>query len=518
MKKINQNLNIEQLLQERFFIQTFRRGQREIISSVLNGRDTLAVMPTGGGKSLCYQLPSLFLEGIVIVISPLIALMQDQVGALKKIGIPSGGIHSALSLEEKRTVFLELKRSKNFILFLSPERVQKPEFLQWIKMQKISLLAIDEAHCISQWGSDFRPDYHKLKIIRKVRPDIPVLALTATATPLVLEDIALQMSMEKPDRHVYGFYRPNLYYQVEICDRETDKMDFIYSAINKTSTGKILIYCGTRKQCEALFNDLQTDNAGVGYYHAGLPPGERDRMQKEYESSKIRILIATNAFGMGIDHPDVRLVIHFQIPANIESLYQEMGRAGRDTQESTCLVLYARKDKGLHSFFIKESDAPEDVIDRKWIALDTLVEFAEGGECRHSGILTYFKDTQRIQKCGHCDICAPESPRKILKIAEKGSPNSPSEVKKIKPKKLDKNLRNLTREEEIRKMVLQNWRKEYAREKDMPAFMIFSNRTLDELVVKNPENLSELRKIYGLGEMKVDAYGKEILTELEKCK
>ena len=381
---------LKRLLKEKFHLSSFRIGQQEVILSLLNRHDAIAVMPTGGGKSLCYQLPALYSKGIVVVISPLIALMKDQVRGLQSLGIPSGSLHSGQTHPEKLKVFSEMRSAEHYILYVSPERVQKPGFAEWAKKQPISAFAIDEAHCISQWGPDFRPDYSRLSLLRSIRPDIPILALTASATPEVLRDIIKQLELKKPDQHVHGFYRPNLYYQVEVCADTPVKISWLRQALLQTPKGRILIYCGTRKQSEGLTTELGMEFPDMGFYHAGMSTDERNRIQKDYETGKIRILAATNAFGMGVDHPDVRLVAHFQMPSHVESLYQEMGSAGRDGKDSTCLLLYSKKDKGLHSYFIQQSDASSAIVNRRWRALDIITQFAEGGECRHSGILTYF--------------------------------------------------------------------------------------------------------------------------------
>jgi ATP-dependent DNA helicase RecQ len=503
------------VLHQKFGLQAFRRGQREIIESVLGGHDTMAVMPTGGGKSLCYQLPSVFREGIVVVISPLIALMEDQVRALKRMGLSAGYIHSGQTLEDKRALFAEMKGKANFILYLSPERVQKSGFSDWIKQQKISLFAVDESHCVSQWGPDFRKDYYRLTLLRQLRPDVPILALTATATPMVLKDIARQLQLREPAKHVYGFYRPNLYSQVETCENEGMKQAMVRRALIKTPTGRVLIYCGTRKQAEELTASLQRDFVGAAYYHAGLSPEDRTRIQKDYENGATRILAATNAFGMGIDHPDVRMVIHYQMPSNIESYYQEMGRAGRDGLDSTCLLLYSKRDKGLHSYFITQSDSDEDTTRRRWRALDTIVQFCDGGECRHAGILTYFRDTQRIKSCGHCDICAPDSARRVEVPLATVELSRPTKTKKSRNKGATTTV--LSQEEMLRFEVLRNWRKDYADANDMPAFLVFSNKALEDLARKNPTNLAELENVYGFGEHKVEHFGALVLGKLAEC-
>jgi ATP-dependent DNA helicase RecQ len=321
--------------------------------------------------------------------------------------------------------------------------------------------------------------------------------------------------LKKPDQHIHGFYRPNLYYQVEVCANEATRLSWLRQAILQHPTGRVLIYCGTRKQTEELVNELGHEFPDMGFYHAGMDTEERNRIQGDYEDGKIRILAATNAFGMGIDHPDVRLVAHYQMPARIEALYQEMGRAGRDGRESTCLMLYAKKDKGLHSFFIRESDAPPEIIDNRWRALDVITQYAEGGECRHSGILTYFRDAYRIKACGHCDICAPDSPRRITlselfrRSAAPKRKSSRSDSGSDAP---------LSKEAELRYEVLRDWRKEYAEEHEIPAFLVFSNKTLRALAVEAPESIDELEEIYGMGPHKIEHLGSLILDKLDECR
>lgn len=504
---------LSEILSHRFGLQNFRLGQREILASVQQRKDTLAVMPTGGGKSLCYQLPVYFGKGIVVVVSPLISLMQDQTMQLKARGIPSGCLHSGQSYAEKKTVFRELAAAENFLLYVSPERVQKEGFAEWVRRTQIALFAIDEAHCVSQWGPDFRKDYYRLKILREVRPEVPILALTATATPQVLFDISKQLGLSDPDKHVYGFYRPNLYYQVEHCEDEKEKLDTLESALRQFSSGRVLVYCGTRKQTESLAESFSRQFEGVGFYHAGMSAEERSQVQDRFSQSKIRILFATNAFGMGVDFPDVRLVVHFQMPANIESYYQEIGRAGRDGLDSTCLLLYTRKDKGLHAFFIQSAEIEPEIARRRWRALDTIVQFAEGAECRHSGILTYFRDTQRIKACGHCDSCDPASARRVKVVFV------PKVVVKKRGSKAAKGALEdtaLSAEEKVVAEELRQWRKAYADDKDIPAFVVFSDKTLRDLVRKRPRNLSELAAVYGFGPHKVEHLGPDLLDCLRR--
>jgi ATP-dependent DNA helicase RecQ len=505
---------LHSILRTKFGLSEFRKGQLAILESILEKKDTLAVMPTGGGKSLCYQLPALHFNGLVIVISPLIALMKDQVRLLRSQGLPAGCLHSGQSTDDKREVFRELNKGGAFILYLSPERAQTPNFAEWLKTQNVVLFAIDEAHCVSQWGHDFREDYGKLGLLREVKPGVPILALTATATPRVLTDIEKQLKIVKPARHVYGFYRPNLYYQCEICADDGVKFAMLKNAIYRCPEGRVLVYSGTRNGCEELAAALSESFERVGYYHAGMGAEERKKVQEKLDRGEIRIMVATNAFGMGIDYPDVRLVVHVQMPANIESLYQEMGRAGRDGKPSLCLLLFSKKDRGLHSFFINSSKAPPAIISQRWRSLEAITQFVESAECRHEGILTYFRDTERINGCGHCDICDPQSPMKVPKPAELTRSLAKPKSRK---KRSEPVLQIDSPEAEARALILRDWRKRFAKERDVPAFIIFSDKTLRDLASRNPRSLADLEKVYGLGPAKIELFGGDLLRELGQC-
>lgn len=504
----------EEILKRHFALPQFRRGQKEIILSVLEKKDVLAVLPTGGGKSLCYQFPSVCLQQLVIVISPLIALMRDQVAGLRRSGIPAGCLHSGQTEAEKRKVFEEMARGGAYLLYISPERAQKEGFRNWIAKRPIALFAIDEAHCVSQWGHDFRAEYAQLNILKQLRPDVPILALTASATPLVLGDISKHLNLQKPDRHVHGFYRPNLYYQVAECVDEEMKLLTLVQSLRQTPEGRVIVYCGTRRSTEEIADYLQREFAGVDFYHAGLSAKDRVKAQEDYEKGVSRILVATNAFGMGIDHPDVRLVVHYQMPANIDSLYQEMGRAGRDGRESVCLMLYARKDKGLQSFFIQSSEAPQEIKNSRWRTLEALVSYAEGGECRHSEILTYYRDSQRLEACGHCDVCKPQDAKRIVQV----------QMPIVAAKKVIRRAKSpsvnvdapLSTESEERFQSLRDWRKKKAKELDVAAFVIFSDRTLKEIAILNPSSVDALERIHGFGAVKLEKFGAEIIEFLQQ--
>jgi ATP-dependent DNA helicase RecQ len=505
------------VLQSRFGLAAFRTGQREIIASVLGGRDTLAILPTGGGKSLCYQLPAVAADALVIVISPLISLMRDQVAGLRALGIPAGCIHSGQPAADKRAVFEELKAGGAYVLYLSPERAQKPGFARWLSARQPLLFAIDEAHCVSQWGHDFRPDYLRLSLLRELRPEVPILALTATATPQVVADISRSLLQREPERHIHGFYRPNLYCQVAPCRDEADKTAQLVQALRQVRSGRVIVYCGTRKSSEAVAAELEHGFPGVAYYHAGLPPEERTRIQEDFAAGRLRILTATNAFGMGIDHPDVRLVVHYQVPGTLEAYYQEMGRAGRDGLPATCLLLYAKRDKGLQSYFIRESDAPPEVIRQRWTQLDAMIAFCESGTCRHAGILAYFRDTQRVDRCGHCDVCDPAAAQAIAAPPHRRAPRAPRATRAMRQgrRRRDEPAAppSLPGEQALTDRI-RVWRTAWAKANDVPAFLVFSDRTLRALASQRPTTPADLNAVFGIGRRKIEQFGKELLEAI----
>lgn len=350
----------------RFGLQSFRPGQREVISSIVDGDDCLCVMPTGGGKSLCYQLPSIFRQGLTIVVSPLIALMKDQVDSLGERGIPAALINSTLSSGEQNERLQDVAAGKYQLVYVAPERLRNPRFLDAIRATPIQLLAIDEAHCISQWGHDFRPDYAKLGKFREWLGGVQTVALTATATPRVREDIVKVLGLKRPKQFMSGFARPNLHFGV--VQRPTDReKDEELGSFLRTQTGSGIIYAATRKRCEAIVEWVsQKLKIQIGAYHAGLLPDQRRAIQERFMKNQLRVIVATNAFGMGIDKPDLRFVIHYNIPGSLEAYYQEAGRAGRDGADSQCVLLYSYQDRYIQEFFIENNYPSREVIQQTY--------------------------------------------------------------------------------------------------------------------------------------------------------
>lgn len=395
------------VLRRVFQKEAFREGQWEIIRPILKGRDVIGVMPTGGGKSLCYQMMAALLESVVVVVSPLISLMDDQV---KNSMVRAGCLHSGKPYEECLNVIRDARTSGGgYLLYVSPERAVSEAFMRDMDGVDVCLLAFDEAHCISQWGHDFRPEYSRVGLLRKWR-DAPVMALTASATPLVIQEIGRTIGTRRALVRVFGFYRPNLYFQVQECRNQQEKYRWLETSINQFTSGRILVYTSTRKSCEEIAKRLRRVIRGetIGVYHAGMSPDDRARTQEAYASGDARVLVATNAFGMGIDHPDIRFVVHFAMPGSIDALYQETGRAGRDGQKSLCLLLVSGNDKGLQAFFIGKS--PPSARAHQWHRLNAMCSYVSMGVggCRHRKILEYFNQITSFS-CGHCDLCDPES-------------------------------------------------------------------------------------------------------------
>jgi len=390
-----------QTLNKYFGYDSFLPLQEEIIGDVLAGEDVLVLMPTGGGKSLMFQLPSLLVDGLTVVVSPLIALMKDQVDSLVANGMLAEFINSSLKYNEIDDAKNRLKKGEIKILYVAPERLMLSDFLKFLKSLKISLFAIDEAHCISEWGHDFRPEYSQLKSLKENFPAVPIIALTATATEKVQGDIVAQLDISKAKRYKASFLRNNLQIKIESKEKVYQQLlNFLKG--HKKDSG--IIYCQSRRQVDKLSYDLRQDGYMALPYHAGLTPEERSKNQERFIKDDADIIVATIAFGMGIDKPNVRYVIHFDLPKNIEGYYQEIGRAGRDGLRSDCILFFNYGDKAKHEHFIRQK---EDSQEREiaHFKLKEMVDYCLGSICRHKALLQYFGEELDVPNCEACDIC-----------------------------------------------------------------------------------------------------------------
>jgi len=391
----------KEILRRYFGYSEFRQLQQDIILDVLKGNDVLVLMPTGGGKSLCYQYPSLLFKGLTIVVSPLISLMKNQVDSLRSNGIPAEYLNSSLNYEESKKIKSALLQNRVKLLYIAPERLAIPTFLSFLKGLKISLFAIDEAHCISEWGHDFRPEYRQLKLIGASFPDVPIIALTATATMKVREDIINQLELESCRKYIASFNRENLVYYVR---PKQDTFRQIVEFLKTKPRESGIIYCYSRKNVDALTENLKFAGFRALPYHAGLSPEVRSKNQDKFIKDDVEILVATIAFGMGIDKPNIRFVIHHDLPKNLEAYYQETGRAGRDGLRSDCVLFYSYGDRQKIEYFINQITHEKE---RK-IAHNKLMEiinFCETTVCRRKLLLGYFGEEYKENKCSGCDNC-----------------------------------------------------------------------------------------------------------------
>lgn len=600
-----------QFLRSFYGYDSFRPGQEELVDGVLAGRDVFGIMPTGGGKSICYQLPGMMLPGITLVISPLISLMKDQVMALKAAGIPAAYINSTLSGPQMQAVYRNLLAGKYKIVYVAPERLDYPGFGAVSSNLRISLIAVDEAHCISQWGQDFRPSY--LRIVQYIDqlPKRPVVgAYTATATAQVREDVERILKLRNPVRVLTGFDRPNLSFSViHPMDRDKELLKLLRTRRNKSG----IIYCGTRKNVESVCRLLQENGYSATRYHAGLDEAERSQNQEDFIHDRKPIIAATNAFGMGIDKSNVSFVIHYNMPKSIEAYYQEAGRAGRDGTEAECIMLFQQKDVELCRFLIENSNENEELDDfqlravrrRDYERLNAMVHYCRTKECLRGDILEYFGQ-QHPMNCGNCGNCLGEYEKKEItrearmiiscaiqvkeklgysvgiaaiarilqgskekkllelglhilptygllkstgrsdiramatKLEEEGYLLTDPEHRgvSITPKALDVLFRDekvwmlVRKEEQAIKPArtgdtvivdeldqelydeLKRLRSRMAKEKAIPAYVIFSNATLADMARKKPTNLTRFKKVSGVGELKATWYGKEFINRI----
>ncbi len=609
--KAKSKKNLKKELQHYFGFDKFKGEQEKIIQSVLDGKDTFVIMPTGGGKSLCYQLPALLSDGVAIIVSPLIALMKNQVDLIRGYSTSDNIAHflnSTLSKVQQKKVKSDLTEGKTKMLYVAPETLTKQENIAFFSDLPISFIAVDEAHCISEWGHDFRPEYRKLRdMINMINPDLPIIALTATATPKVQDDIVKNLTLQKPNVFIDSFNRPNLYYEIVPKSSKEQTLKSIVKFINTMKGKSGIIYTLNRKTTEELANTLQANGITAVAYHAGLEGPLRSQRQDMFLLEKVDVIVATIAFGMGIDKPDVRFVIHYNIPKSLENYYQETGRAGRDGLEGKCLLYYSHKDVQKLEHLMRDKPLSEREMGGQLIS-ETLA-YVESGVCRRKLLLHYFGEEYKQENCGRCDNCLNPKEKLEVKDSVKITLDAIEELDerfgidyvvniilgranpqiqtfrhdKLKSfgkglvMKMDSNfwnslIRQMMLEGIIRKDIeeygllkitdkgrkflkkpysimvalnhqydenageddevsgnggpattdtvlfemLKDLRKQVAREKNLPPFVIFLENSLEDMATNYPTTFEELEKIQGVSKGKTLRYGKKFIDLISK--
>lgn len=500
-------MNINQTLKQYFGYDSLRTGQEELINGILAGHDVLGIMPTGAGKSLCYQLPALILKGITLVISPLISLMSDQVKALNQAGVHAAYINSSLTENQIRMALSYASQGRYKIIYVAPERLNTPRFLDFACNADISMLTVDEAHCISQWGQDFRPSYLEIAGFLTRLPRRPIVsAFTATATERVKNDIVASLGLNNPVTMVTGFDRPNLFFRVVTRKGGSQKDNSIINYVKKHEDESGIIYCATKKNVDKLYTLLNEQGISAGRYHAGLSNEERKQNQENFTYDRIRVMVATNAFGMGIDKSNVRYVLHYNMPQSLEYYYQEAGRAGRDGEEAECVLFFSKQDIMINKFLLQNKASAGDVAsDMQKTAndmrkLQQMINYCETDKCLREFILSYFGDTTPCicNKCSNCVVVEDEEEETYVETGKK---------RKKAAQLAGLNELGVALFEKLRSV-----RTELAAEKSVPPYIICSDKTLKDICAKLPRDKEQLADVYGMGEQKIQNYGEAFVT------
>lgn len=500
-------MNINQTLKQYFGYDSLRTGQEELINGILAGHDVLGIMPTGAGKSLCYQLPALMLKGITLVISPLISLMSDQVKALNQAGVHAAYINSSLTENQIRMALSYASQGRYKIIYVAPERLNTPRFLDFACNADISMLTVDEAHCISQWGQDFRPSYLEIAGFLTRLPRRPIVsAFTATATERVKNDIVASLGLNNPVTMVTGFDRPNLFFRVVTRKGGSQKDNSIINYVKKHEDESGIIYCATKKNVDKLYTLLNEQGISAGRYHAGLSNDERKQNQEDFTYDRIRVMVATNAFGMGIDKSNVRYVLHYNMPQSLEYYYQEAGRAGRDGEEAECVLFFSKQDIMINKFLLQNKASAGDVAsDMQKTAndqrkLQQMINYCETDKCLREFILSYFGDTTPCicNKCSNCVVVEDEEEETYVETGKK--------------RKKAAQLAGLNELGAAMFEKLRSVRTELAAEKSVPPYIICSDKTLKDMCAKLPRDKEQLADVYGMGEQKIQNYGEAFVT------